>query len=328
MLLLVLVMGIVSVVGVAEEKPFIGSGDYNDEVMRLHQKLTDLGYYHLRVESPFGPNSISALNTLQDNMGWEITDAISSRDQLEQIIAVENVTGKNLAGNSSSEWSNWMTPDVNAQNKTFNVGYAYLQDRRVGDYYACSIEIEFADVTATVGGEDEKFGFWTQGTVDGSWDIGNVWDSKIIRLTEVPENGVYKYTAISRITEKNVNAVQFNLGFRCDYWASGSFRVRNIKVEKGSVATDWVPCEYDAGDGKNIAANTSSEWSDWLTPETNAQNRCFTVAIAYPGERHIGDAYTCQLESNYPLRCMDCCRCGRRTRESAKGSCNQCCRHS
>ena len=40
--------------------------------------------------------------------------------------------------------------------------------------------------------------------------------------------------------EKMVHATTFNLGFRCDYWNSGMFRIRKVKVEYGDTATEWT----------------------------------------------------------------------------------------
>jgi len=208
--------------------------------------------------------------------------------------AEEKKIGDNLVAGSTSEWSEWITPEVNEENWTYNVLTAFLGDRQVGDEYTCSLEIEFQGVT---GGEG--FGFNTQGAVDKSWKLGNVWNSKIVKLTEAPIDDVYYYTATNKITEKNVNAVSFNIGFRCDYWSAGSFRVRNIKVEKGPEATEWVQSIYDVGDGVNLAAGTSSEWSEWLTPEVDKNNNTFNPFYAILGEKRIGDAYTCSLEIEF-----------------------------
>lgn len=208
--------------------------------------------------------------------------------------AEEKTVGDNLVVGSSSEWSEWYTPEADKENRTFNVAIAYLGDKQVGDEYTCSLEIEFQGVT---GGEG--FGFRTQGSVDKSWKLGNVWNSKIVKLSEAPDVGVYTYTATNKITEKNVDAIAFNIGFRCDYWSSGSFRVRNIKIEKGAEATEWTQSTYDIGDGVNLAVGSSSEWSDWFTPETDKNNRTFNPFYAVLGEKRIGDAYTCSLEIEF-----------------------------
>jgi len=234
---LLLLMGVGSV---AEEGVLIQIGDYNEDVISVHQKLAELGLFSLRPESPWSAVSSDALKKLQALNEWEETGVVETQEDLKKILAAEKIVGKNLAVVTSDEWSEWMTPAYNEKNKTFNVTYAELGEKKVGDSYTCQVEIEFKDVTAT---EGEKFAFNTQGAVDKSWELGNIWNSKIIKLSEPPEDGVFFYTATNQITEKNVDATQFNIGFRCDYWASGSFRIRNIKVEKGTIATEWTPAE-------------------------------------------------------------------------------------
>lgn len=73
---LVLAMVMVSSVAMtsmAEEKPLIGLGDYNEDVIRLPQKLSELGLYGLRAESPWGPESVESISLLQDLLGLEET---------------------------------------------------------------------------------------------------------------------------------------------------------------------------------------------------------------------------------------------------------------
>ena len=109
---------------------------------------------------------------------------------------------------------------------------------KLGDTYTCQIEIEFSGVNKTAG---EDFRFWTQGATDGVWTIGNIWNSNLIILTDVPSDGVYTYTVTNTLTEDMANASTFDIGFRYDNWASGKFRVRHVKIEKGDEATEWTP---------------------------------------------------------------------------------------
>lgn len=243
LILALLLLAAVSV-AVADEGALIQIGDYNNSVIALHEKLNELGLLTLRPESPWSAVSAEAIKKLQEYIGLEATGYVQDKDEFEKIMKVEKIVGKNLAAETSSEWSEWMTPKTDKNNSTFTVTYAELGEKSVGDAYTCSLEIEFKDVKATsIDNEEQKFSFRTQGAVDKAWDLGNIWNSNIVKLTEVPKDGVYYYTATNKITEKNVGASQFNLGFRCDYWSSGSFRVRKIKVEKGTVATEWTPAE-------------------------------------------------------------------------------------
>ena len=135
-------------------------------------------------------------------------------------------------------WSAWMTPTYNINNAAFEIASMNLGNKKVGDIYTCQLEIEYRGVQST---EGRPFRFLTQGSVDSLWTVGNVWNNQLINLNDFPEDGVYTYTATITINEKMAQATTFKLGFRCDYWSSGMFRVRKVKVERGDTATEWTP---------------------------------------------------------------------------------------
>lgn len=135
-------------------------------------------------------------------------------------------------------WSRWMTPQEDKRNSCFNIGTANLGQKEEGDIYTCYICIEFKDVTATKG---EQFIFLTQGTVDGKWDISNVWDPSLVYLEETPRDGVYYYKSTIHVNEAMTHASEFGVGFRCDNWNSGSFRVKNVMIIKGEDEIEWSP---------------------------------------------------------------------------------------
>ena len=164
-----------------------------------------------------------------------------------QYVSFYNINGEEMGSrglnlayeNATAEgWSDWMTPEPGIENICFSLGIINLDHRIIGDMYTSQIEIEFKDVTDMDG---RPFYFWTQGSVDGRWDIGNIWDGSLVWLEAPPGDGVYKYISTRVVDENMAKASSFELGFRCDNWASGSFRVRNIKVEKGNNATEWTP---------------------------------------------------------------------------------------
>ena len=135
-------------------------------------------------------------------------------------------------------WSPWIFPRVNASNVSLEIGTMNLGEKQVGDTYACCIEIEFADVAATDGC---PFLFWAQGAADHGWTYANGWSNQLVYLKEPPEDGVYVFESVFTVNESMTNVSTFDLGFRCDYWGSGRFRVRNVKVERGSVFTPYLP---------------------------------------------------------------------------------------
>ena len=138
----------------------------------------------------------------------------------------------------SENWSAWMQPTYNMVNSCISIGSLNLGDKKMGDAFTCQVEIEFMNIMAT---EGEAFRFWTQGSADGTWDRGNIWTSNLIYLDAPPQDGIYSFTVTNTVNEQMVAVSNFDMGFRCDYWQSGSFRVRKIKIEMGDTVDEWTP---------------------------------------------------------------------------------------
>lgn len=176
-----------------------------------------------------------------------LSEQYSALTQTVDSISLEvgniQIGGRNLARGTSSEWSDWWTPTADTSNRVTTRYVAYLpEDKAVGDQYAVQVEIEFSGVTAS---ESGTFRLRAHGAVDGSWATTNVWYTNLLDLSAPPEDGVYKYSAISTIRSNAVSATQFNIGFRADYWGSGQMRWRCVKVERGNQVTDWTPAPED-----------------------------------------------------------------------------------
>ena len=279
----------------------IGVGSRGETVAQIQAKLIELGILNSKADGIFGPASEAAVKYTQKVLGWEETGVIQTADELNTILALVPGDGVNLAVGTSDEWSEWMTPEYNVADSLFTVATVYPGEKQIGDPYTCQVEVEFADVTAMNDGE-HQFSFFTQGRVDDEWkgwSKKNAWDRSLIDLSEAPANGVVKYTATRLTTAEGVMSDKWELGFRCDYWASGRFRVRCVKMEKGTIPTKWSRSPKEVGDGANLAVGSSDEWSEWMTPEYNVADSLFTVATVYPGEKQIGDPYTCQVEVEF-----------------------------
>lgn len=134
-------------------------------------------------------------------------------------------------------WSEWITPNLDTNNHGLVIGYYNLGEKKEEDVYSCQFEIEFKNVSCS---NPDSFLFCTQGTTDGAWSVWNPWDH-IVYLTDVPEDGIYHYSTTCVIDKKMAEAKEFQIGFRCDNWDTGSFRIRKIKIEKSNVPSDWSP---------------------------------------------------------------------------------------
>ena len=179
-------------------------------------------------------------NTLNRSDGfskvvWEAQDTITSVKLYDKDGNKADIKGVNLMPDQDGSWSDWMTPKPVVENCCFVIGAVNLGEKAEGDAYSCQIEIEFKDVVAS---EDQIFRFRTQGTADNSWYIGNVWND-LISLDEPVADGIYSFESSAQINEKMAAASFFEIGFRCDNWSSGSFRVRKVKIEKNNMCSEW-----------------------------------------------------------------------------------------
>lgn len=162
-------------------------------------------------------------------------------------------SGINLVPGTSDEWSEWITPEINKANSVISPMFFASGNllRKLGDVYTNYVEVEFENVTATPG---QNFMFrpanaCTLTDVSGwQYNLSNPWGSKIL-LTSPPENKVYKFVFHSTMTSTDYIAENLNywiLGFRCDYWASGRYRYRCVKMERGHVDyPQWSPAPED-----------------------------------------------------------------------------------
>lgn len=135
-------------------------------------------------------------------------------------------------------WSTWMMPEYNVLNSCRYIGSVNLGDKKTGDVFTCRVEVEFRGVTGT---EGAAFGFRTQGAADGKWDKGNVWNNNLINLNIPPQDGVYTFMVTNTVNEKMLSVTDFDMGFRCDNWKSGMFRVRKVMVVSGDTIGEWSP---------------------------------------------------------------------------------------
>lgn len=147
-----------------------------------------------------------------------------------------DITGINLVKDADDNWSEWISPQYYTANSCIVTDTVVLGEKKEGDNYSCQFEIEFRNVSVAQGHE---FLFQTQGAVDNGWNVNNVWGLFAV-LHDSPPDGVYQYSMTCRLDEDMANASEFDIGFRCDNWSSGEFRIRKIKIEKNTQPSEWT----------------------------------------------------------------------------------------
>ncbi len=193
-------------------------------------------------------SAVDKATSLEANLnGFKTTvsQTYTTKDDLDKL----SVGGTNLIKGTSGNWSDWIVITPNASNFYKILATVDTPDGLAeGADYTTQIDIEFADVASTGGHTALAL---TQGAVDGSYShVFNVFANSLL-TRQTPVNAVYHLSRTNKAQKSNTANRKFQLGIRCDWFASGKFRWRRIKAEKGSKATDWSPAPEDlqpAGD--------------------------------------------------------------------------------
>lgn len=142
------------------------------------------------------------------------------------------IEGINLAGDlltSSDGWSEWMIPAYDNENYCVYLGNVNLGKKEPGDIYTVQVNIEYKNVSACQG---KQICYFTQGLVDNGWNVRNIWNGSLVWMDYAPIDGVYHYYVKQIMDDKAALASNFAIGFRCDNWESGIFRVNKVQIEK------------------------------------------------------------------------------------------------
>ncbi len=172
---------------------------------------------------------------------WEQTDEvwkIHFKDLNGKEVAIDGLNLVKDTRYDTDGWSEWLSPTYNVANSCPGIGSVNLGECKEGDIYTCSFEIEFKGVSSTTG---KEFGFCTSGVQIDEDTSGDVWNENLCNIAEAPADGVYTYTCSAPVSEEMTKIDNYSVLFRCDYWKSGFFRVRNVKIEKGDKASQWSP---------------------------------------------------------------------------------------
>ena len=231
-----------------DENAYIKIGDYNDEVIALHTKLGELGYYYLRPESPWSIWSVKALKILEENLGIEPVDGIvSDKAEYDQLMSVENVIGKNLlyayetnmmargyaVENASNMYDNQITlhfdnrdVDPNEFKDLVNWNNLFIQPST--DYTLSFYAKGFGCIRSFLWPDTVERGESSQGN-ETSYPDGNI-------ITTLSEDW-QKVT----ITWKTMNGLEDTKNMLpARVYGGNEVWISQIKLETGSKATEWT----------------------------------------------------------------------------------------
>lgn len=211
------------------------------------------------------------------------SEAIALRATKTEVTNAVNgisVGGRNIARNTSNEWSNWITPRPNSTNATASSGSTiyFPLEINVGDEYYIQCEIEFDNVTPSDG---KRSRFQLQGSVDGKGEANKFFNPWYDDIYDV-KNGVTKIS--KKVTSKvkpTPTEIYATCEFRVDDWATGRYRWRRIKVEIGNKPTDWSPAPEDLQkDATNKANNALSESKKYTDAQLKITSDSITSTVS------------------------------------------------
>lgn len=200
-------------------------------------------------------SAVDKATSLEANLnGFKTTvsDTYTTKDDFNKL----SIGGTNLIRRTSDDWSDWVTITPNITNfvKQLATSIRTPDGLAEGTPYTTQIEIEFTDVTSTSGKTAKA---WTQGPVDNMWiNIYNVFAQDLLPPQAIA-NKVYRLTRTNKASKMNTANKLFGFAIRCDYFASGKFRWRRAKAEKGTKPTDWSPAPEDLQPAGDYATNSS-----------------------------------------------------------------------
>lgn len=205
-----------------------------------------------------------------DGISSTVTDLDGSMSSLEQTVdgfeaRLDGIVGVNLIPNStnsqsSDDWSSWFTPAANIPNSCGLAGkFAFPEDTKVGDTFTLSLELDWTSFTAGTGGTfvlPYIHFYWNN---DWNSGIPLLFHRKFARASATAGTQTFSDTRTIKTTSQATGTLYYN--FRTDYSnGSGKIRIRHLKLERGSVATEWTSAPRDPEDAARTAAKTATNY--------------------------------------------------------------------
>lgn len=231
-------------VAVAEEGAYINIGDYNESVLALHQKLSDLGYYSLRPESPWSAASENAVKILQENLDWDATGIVTDKGMYDEILSLEKVVGKNLL----HDYETVMTAKgYQNDTDTYENNLTLHCDNRDGDPSECKDIVGWSGLPI-LPSTDYTLSFYAKGEgVIHSY----LWPNAVgegrsaqARTTNAPDGNIISELSgewqAFVITWRTVHTIDEEKKMQpVRVYGGNEVYVSQIKFETGNRATDW-----------------------------------------------------------------------------------------
>nr|DAO61232.1 MAG TPA: tail protein [Bacteriophage sp.] len=176
------------------------------------------------------------------------------------------IGGRNLARDTSNEYSTPYTNFNGSTNTCFYDKRVYLNGLKAGDTITVHMYVKYDDIVPTSG---QTARMWTQGSGNVTvWNSGTFPASSRQSLSGSGVCEILYSATVYKDSEKNQ---YWECCIRTDYIQSGSMQIKSFKVEKGNKPTDWTPApEDDEINGQNLVSNLPSNWEQGTVTEGSA----------------------------------------------------------
>ncbi len=158
----------------------------------------------------------------------------------EEIKKLDKITKPNLVDNSSPKWAtlNIYAGVTGESGIKKNIGdFSIREDYSTDDNFILSAKIEY-QIQEPVYGRKPKISIQAKGDVTNN-------EHMISSSVEKTGTGEFTYTNKFKLTSNQLTNNVFNFAMKVDNVLIGTFKVKELKIEKGEVATAWCYSNND-----------------------------------------------------------------------------------
>lgn len=249
-------------------------------------------------------NTESSITALRETVNQKDSARASEIQTLTAKIDGVSVGGRNYALSTGTP-GKVLTVSGNNQTKNVTIDVSSALDLKQGDNLIISCDIELTNATSPYGKPYPRIGAEFSVTyADNSIGYFSAWYDEAVSGTTktLKQRLVAKHTVA-----KEVKALR-NIIVQARYQTSESIKVSNVKLERGTVATDWTPAPED-NDGLQEIRSTVQVVQTTLTKATgdikSLGERVTTVQSTAEGNKATVQAHSRSingLEAQYTVK--------------------------
>lgn len=222
-----------------------------------YQASNDKAVANLQSNLQTANGNISNLQTKVEAVPGQITSAVSA---VEGKIPT-SVGGRNLALDTSADWSAGLTSFNGQDNQAITIYRMYNRGFKIGDKVNVRLVLKYSDIVAADG---QKAGVLTQfkGNVT-DWGIGQLdgggrfWFDK--------SDGEIELKGTTVVDEYILKNKYWEWRLRVDYVTSGKIQWKEAKVEVGDLPTPWSPAPEDTAEQISSLSSQIQQTADGMT---------------------------------------------------------------